>query len=90
MMDLLKTELDLIAGDNFNYIQLYFERILSEYQLNDELWTLYINYMEEKCKKNEIKQEFYERAIKNCVANYEFWLGFMRENEKNGAVSEAI
>lgn len=31
MMDLLKTELELIAGENFNYIQLYFERILSEY-----------------------------------------------------------
>lgn len=45
---------------------LYFERILSEYTLNQDLWTIYINYTDEKCKKKELKQEIYEKAIKNC------------------------
>jgi hypothetical protein len=46
--------------------------------------------MEEKCTKNSLKQEFYERAIKNCFSNHEFWLGFMREHEKNGSDGEVI
>lgn len=79
MIALLKDKLNLLAGDNFNYIQLYFERILSEFTLNNDLWTLYINFMEEKCTKKEAKLEFYQRALKNCFHNYEFWLGYMRE-----------
>ena len=53
MLDFLKTKLVKFAGENFNYIQLYFDRILSEYTINEELWVLYIEFMEEKCKKNE-------------------------------------
>jgi hypothetical protein len=34
MIALLEGELPKIAGENFNYIMLYFERILSEFTLN--------------------------------------------------------
>lgn len=30
------------------------------------------------------------RALKNCYYNYEFWIGFMREHEKQGSSSETI
>jgi len=62
---------------------LYFERILSEYTLNEDLWSIFIDYTDEKCKKKDTKQEIYERAVKNCPSNVEFWLGLLRELEKN-------
>ena len=80
---LLEDDLENIAGDNFNYIQLYFERVLSILTINNELWEMYINYMEEKCKKGSMKKDFYIRALKNCFQNYEFWTGYMRELEKD-------
>ena len=90
MLTLLKNNLNVIAGDNFNYIQLYFERLLSVFTLNNDLWIIYINYMEEKCSKKEARLEFYQRAIKNCSYNHEFWLGYMRELEKNETPSQDI
>jgi hypothetical protein len=47
MLELLTDQLPAIAENNFGYTQLYFERILSEFTLNQELWSLYIQYMEE-------------------------------------------
>jgi hypothetical protein len=55
MIKLLSTELDTIAKDNFNYVMLYFERILSEYTLNQDLWAIYVQYADEKCRKKELK-----------------------------------
>ena len=46
--------------------------------------------MEEKCKKGALKQDFYKRAVKNCYENFELWLGYMRELEKNNSDSDAI
>lgn len=66
MVNLLERDLNQLAQDNFNYIMLYFERILSEYTLNLDLWRIYINYTDEKCKNKELKQEIYEKAVKNC------------------------
>ncbi|CDW90873.1 squamous cell carcinoma antigen recognized by t-cells 3 [Stylonychia lemnae] len=90
MLDLLSKDLDLLAQDNFNYIMLYFERILSEYTLNQDLWELYIQYTDEKCKKKELKQEIYENSLKNCPQSKEFWLGYLRELEKNEVDSDTI
>jgi hypothetical protein len=59
MLELLGDELKAIAGDNFNYIQLYFERILAEYTLNNDLWMLYVSYMEDKCNNREAKLDLY-------------------------------
>jgi hypothetical protein len=50
MLQLLLGDLALVAGENFNYIQLYLERILSEYTLNRDLWEIYINYTDDICK----------------------------------------
>ena len=65
-MELLKTPLHQIAGENFNYVLLYFERILSEYTLNRDLWTLFIDYTDEMCKNKEAKIHIYQKAVKNC------------------------
>ena len=53
MIDLLKNKLSEISGENFNYVCLYFERILSEYTLNRDLWVLFIVYTDELCKNKE-------------------------------------
>ena len=55
MIDLLKNKLTVIAGENFNYICLYFERILSEYTLNRDLWEIFIAYTDDLCKKKEYR-----------------------------------
>ena len=66
IIEALGRPLEELAEDNFNYVWLYFERILSEYTLNEDLWTLFVGYTDEKCKKKEVKQDIYERAVKNC------------------------
>ena len=63
---------------------------MSEYTLNADLWKIYVNYTDEKCKKGSDKQEIYQRAIKNCPFELDFWLGYMREQEKNSVALEVI
>lgn len=83
MIDLLSKELPLIAGDNFNYVMLYFERILAEYTLNGELWTLFMEYTDDMCKNKQQRLAICKKATKNCSSEIEFWLSYMRELEKN-------
>ena len=83
MIDLLSIDLQQIAGENFNYILLYFERILSEYTLNKDLWTLFINYTENLCKKKDEKLAIYKKSVKNCPGVATFWLAYLRELEKD-------
>ena len=45
----------MIAAENFNYFMLFFERILSEYTLNRDLWEVYLNYTDEMCKVKELR-----------------------------------
>ena len=59
MMELLTNELPKIAGENFNYVSLYFERILSEYTLNEDLWGLFCSYTDDLCKKKEDRVAVY-------------------------------
>ena len=86
----LEDLLTKLGTENFNYIGLYMEQILSEYTLNADLWKIYVNYTDEKCKKGSDKQEIYQRAIKNCPFELGFWLGYMREQEKNSVALEVI
>ncbi len=90
MLELLKGELTKISGDNFNYVMLYFERILSEYTLNKDLWELYVAYTDEMCKPKEIRMSIYEKATKNCASEKSFWLGYLFEMEKNEEAGEKI
>lgn len=75
MLSLLGVDLQTIAGENFNYLLLYFERILSEYTLNRDLWALFLSYTDDLCKKKEERQRIYEKATKNCPKELDFWLG---------------
>ena len=59
MIRLLSSELPEIAGENFNYIMLYFERILSEYTLNRDLWELFVNYTDEMCKTKDHRAQIF-------------------------------
>lgn len=90
MHDLLQKELPTIAGDNFNYVSLYFERILAEYTQNNALWNLFVGYTEDLCKKKEQKLQIYEKAIKNCQNDIELRLTYFRELEKNEAPRDTI
>jgi hypothetical protein len=90
MLELLKSELPLIAVDNFNYFLLYFERILSEYTLNRDLWELFLSFTDDLCKNKEQRVSIYSRATKNCPKELEFWLGYLRELEKSEAPGELI
>jgi hypothetical protein len=66
MLKLLQGELSQIAGDNFNYVMLFFERILSEYTLNVDLWELFLNYTEDMSKAKEQRSQIYQKSVKNC------------------------
>lgn len=90
MTSLLKAELPKIAGDNFNYIMLYFERILSEYTLNRDLWEIYVTYTDEICKPKDIRISIYQKATKNCSSEKSFWIGYLFELEKNDEPGEII
>ena len=90
MLALLSEGLKVIAGDNFNYVLLYFERILSEYTLNRDLWALFLGYADDLCKKKEERVRIYEKSTKNCPKDLDFWLGYLRELEKNEADSGLI
>ena len=90
MTSLLKGELPKIAGDNFNYIMLYFERILSEYTLNTDLWEIYVTYTDEICKPKDIRISIYQKATKNCSSEKSFWIGYLFELEKNDEPGEII
>ena len=90
MINILSKELPNIAGENFNYVMLYFERILSEYTLNHELWELYVNYTDEMCKAKDLRVSIYEKATKNCPTERAFWTGYMLEMEKNDEIGDKI
>jgi hypothetical protein len=90
MISLLKGELPKIAGDNFNYIMLYFERILSEYTLNRDLWELYVSYTDDMCKPKDLRMSIYQKATKNCPSEKTFWIGYLFELEKNDESGEMI
>ncbi len=90
MIELLSKEMPKIAGDNFNYIMLYFERILSEYTLNRDLWELYVGYTDDMCKSKDLRVSIYEKATKNCPSERSFWTGYMLEMEKNEEQGEKI
>lgn len=87
MLDLLSHLLPMIANDNFNYFSLYFERILSEYTLNSDLWQVYLTFADDLCKKKETRASIFEKATKNCPSILNFWLAYLRELEKNDATS---
>jgi hypothetical protein len=87
MVALLSKDLEEIAGDNFNYVMLYLERILSEYTLNRELWALYTAYADTKCRQAQVRQALYRRASRNCPQELDFVLAYLRELEKNDADS---
>ena len=89
MLNLLQKELSTISGDNFNYITLYFERILSEYTLNRDLWEVYINFTEDMCKVKEQRLSIHYKAVKNCPSERDFWLGYLRELESNADKNDA-
>lgn len=90
MIALLEGELPKIAGENFNYIMLYFERILSEFTLNSQLWRLYLSYCDDMCKQRDIRISIYEKATKNCENEHDFWIGYLFELEKNEESGEKI
>eukprot|EP01022_Parablepharisma_sp_SALTPOND_P012011 TRINITY_DN1532_c0_g1_i1.p1 TRINITY_DN1532_c0_g1~~TRINITY_DN1532_c0_g1_i1.p1 ORF type:complete len:483 (-),score=77.35 TRINITY_DN1532_c0_g1_i1:1530-2978(-) len=87
LVEYYEKELPGIAGDNFNYYELYIERVLSKYPDQEKLWDYYIKCTE-VCKNNALKIRVYQRACKNCKQNVGFKILLLRENEKSGAPPE--
>lgn len=68
----------------WNYIVCYFERLLPQFTLNQDLWVQYIDLMEEKCTDEGIRIKLYLRALKNCFKNSKLWIGYATELEAQG------
>lgn len=47
MLELLSTKLPKF--NDFSYIQLYMERLLPLFTLNEQLWTLYCGFADDYC-----------------------------------------
>jgi len=87
LINYFREELPKIAGDNFNYFELYIEKILAKYPDRENLWDFYIESAEQ-CKNGQQRYRVFERACKNCPQNVDFKIALLRENEKSGATVE--
>jgi hypothetical protein len=90
MIKLLKEELPALAGQYFNYYQLYYEKVLCEFPDNEELWNLYLQQMQSHNKQSSLREGFFRRALKNIPSNVHYRIELMRENERMGKESSLI
>ena len=82
-MTLYEEMLPNIAGENFNYYELYFERILCKFPEFERMWELYTEHAD-LCKLTAARARVYKQASKNCRQRSNFKIFLLRENEKNG------
>ena len=60
--DLVKLVTDGAKGSkskNFENMQVYFEQLLPQYTLNEDLWRLYVQLAEDFCQDQEEKMRIY-------------------------------
>jgi len=60
MLDLLRKKLPKIydgisAKECFNYVQLYFEKLLPMFTINEQLWMLYLEHTDDYCQDQDEK-----------------------------------
>ncbi len=86
LREFLNTELPKLANKNFNYIRLYYERVLQMNPDDEDIWGNLINLAQSKEYKlsNKAIINILLRACKCCYFKVDFWIILLREMEKKG------
>ena len=63
-------------------IQQLFERAITKNCLDDNLWTEYLNYLDNQIKIPDVCLNVYGRAIRNVPWSYEIWCNYLRALER--------
>jgi hypothetical protein len=66
---------------NWNYTELYFERLLPSFTLNFDLWSLYVDLRQQS---QTAAPPVIQRALKNCPQSSKFWINYFDELESLG------
>lgn len=88
MLELLSTKLPKL--NDFSYIQLYMERLLPLFTLNEQLWILYCGFADDFCNDQHEKLRILRCSLKNCYSNTPLWVAYLLELEKLGTDIEEI
>jgi hypothetical protein len=70
------------VNSKLEFAKLYFERLLSEYTLNAELWSLYLSTTLELSKDPSERLSIHVRALKNLYNSSEVWCSYALEQEQ--------
>jgi hypothetical protein len=81
---LLKKELPKISKIHFNYILVYMERVLEDFYDSDELWLLYIDFIN-KNNNDNMKMAVLKRATRCNYSFVDVWKLLFNEMERQGA-----
>lgn len=71
-----------LSPQEFSYVQVYYERVLSEYLLNKTLWLKYCSYALQLCQQTDLKLQILVRALKNVQDEWQIWLMYLNLQEK--------
>lgn len=58
------------------------ERLLPQFTLNEQLWSLYCGFAEDFCPDQDEKLRILRCLLKNCYTKTSFWLSYLLELEK--------
>jgi len=85
MIELLQIKLPKLASgaeSPFSFMQVYFEKLLPLFTLNEQLWTLYSGFAEDLSTDQDEKMRVLRSGLKNCYSSTPLWLGYLTELEK--------
>ncbi|CAI9101486.1 OLC1v1038822C2 [Oldenlandia corymbosa var. corymbosa] len=71
-------------------VQILFERAITEYPINHDLWLDYTHYLDKTIKTSSIVRGVYSRATRNCPWVGELWVWYLRHLERVRASEEEI
>jgi hypothetical protein len=78
------------VSPKLDFAKLYFERLLPNYTLNTDLWTLYLSITLELCKDQSERMAIHIRALKNIYSSSEFWSSYALEQEQQGVTADEV
>jgi hypothetical protein len=88
----LKQYLPSIAGNNVNYIRLYYEKSLQSNPDDEDLWEDFILYLKDKKYKvsKKLLLSTLTKSCKCCYFKITFWIQLFREKERQAESKESI
>lgn len=94
MLELLRNKLPKLqhgVSNGFCYVQLYMEKLLPLFTLNEQLWKLYCGFTADLCSgDNEERLRILRCSLKNCYTSSDLWIGYLLELERQGNDRETI